>query len=428
MAKVYLSSTLLDLKAERQAVTDWLIAAGFQPVHSYVADNETVRDSCLEDIGGCDLYVLLQGHRYGFQPAKRNPKKCSITQLEFRKAGKLRLPRLAFLRTNVPDIHLSDLHDPDRTRLVKEFRDEVAQALRRAEFKDMEELVAAFSAAILHHVMKLLQERDANSPNNEQRIAELEKELEKSRAGAVTRVLAEAEQPGADDIALKARAALLKGDTALAEQLLRQQEDRAVAVASKSQAEAAELAREIAGLAVGRDSQAALAALARAAKYQPEDFWTQVQLGDAQAVLGQSAPALISFQAAFTIAESLAQRDPANTGWQRDLSVSQNKIGDVLVAQGDGAGALAAYRKSVAIREALAARDPANTQWQVDVAVSCAKLGGLDQVGITEPRAYLGRGLEILRTLRNAGRLLPNQDWAEWFEKALRDMDDAGRP
>ena len=39
MAKVYLSSTLLDLKPEREAVTRWLIAANHQPVHSYVADS-----------------------------------------------------------------------------------------------------------------------------------------------------------------------------------------------------------------------------------------------------------------------------------------------------------------------------------------------------------------------------------------------------
>ena len=70
--------------------------------------------------------------------------------------------------------------------------------------------------------------------------------------------------------------------------------------------------------------------------------------------------------------------DPANTQWQRDLSVSHDRIGDVLVAQGDGPEALAAYRKGLDIREALAARDPANTEWQTDVAVSCAKLGALE--------------------------------------------------
>ena len=67
--------------------------------------------------------------------------------------------------------------------------------------------------------------------------------------------------------------------------------------------------------------------------------------------------------------------DPANTEWQRDLSVSHNNIGDVLVAQGDVAGALAAYRASLAIGETLAARDPANTEWQRDLSVSHDKIG-----------------------------------------------------
>jgi hypothetical protein len=40
MAKVYLSSTVLDLETERGAVTRWLIGAGHLPVHSYVADGD----------------------------------------------------------------------------------------------------------------------------------------------------------------------------------------------------------------------------------------------------------------------------------------------------------------------------------------------------------------------------------------------------
>ena len=89
MAKVYLSSTLLDLKPEREAVTRWLIAAKHQPVHSYVADSESVHDSCLSDIDDCDLYVLVLGHRYGFVPEENNPEQLAITQLEFRHAGQL---------------------------------------------------------------------------------------------------------------------------------------------------------------------------------------------------------------------------------------------------------------------------------------------------------------------------------------------------
>ena len=39
MAKVYVSSTVADLQQERQAVMDWLLAAGHQPVHSYRPDS-----------------------------------------------------------------------------------------------------------------------------------------------------------------------------------------------------------------------------------------------------------------------------------------------------------------------------------------------------------------------------------------------------
>jgi tetratricopeptide (TPR) repeat protein len=540
MAKVYLSSTLLDLKEERQAVTDWLLAAGHQPVHSYVADSETVRDSCLADIAGCELYLLILGYRHGFVPPSENPEGLSITQLEFRHAGDRSIPRVAFLSTK-PNIHVTDLLDPARNQCVQAFHAEVAKALWASEFADKADLIAAVSTGVhcalgkspaesarrsdLAQVLDMLSKRDADARRLEQRVAELETELQQSRESGVGRVLALAAQAGTeqepDDLAQRARAALLKGDSALAEQVLRQQEDLAAGASEAKRREAAELAREIAALAIGRDSTAALAALERAAKYQPEDFWTLIRLGDARAVAGQSGGAMSSYRAAFTMAKALAARDPANTKWQRDLSVSHNRIGDVLVAQGDGPGALAAFRKgfaigealaardpantgwlrdlsvshdrigdvlvaqgdgpgalaafrkslalrealaardpantewqrdlsvshekignvlvaqgdgpgalaafrkSLALREALAARDPANTGWQVDLAVSCAKLGSLALLDKTERHGYLQRGLKILHTLREADRLLPNQDWTKWFEQQLKAIEEA---
>ena len=70
MAKVYVSSTIIDLEPERHAVLDWLRLARHQAVDSYLSDSDTVRDSCLKDVGSCDLYVLILGHRYGFQPPR----------------------------------------------------------------------------------------------------------------------------------------------------------------------------------------------------------------------------------------------------------------------------------------------------------------------------------------------------------------------
>ena len=90
---------------------------------------------------------------------------------------------------------------------------------------------------------------------------------------------------------------------------------------------------------------------------------------------GNLEGALQAYQAGLTIAEALAQRDPSNTEWQRDLSVSHEKIGDVRSAQGDLAGALQAYQAGLTIREALAQRDPSNTEWQRDLSVSHDRIG-----------------------------------------------------
>ncbi|MBL8419422.1 MAG: TIR domain-containing protein [Dechloromonas sp.] len=150
---------------------------------------------------------------------------------------------------------------------------------------------------------------------------------------------------------------------------------------------------------------------------------SHIKIGDVLVAQGDRPGALAAFRKGLAIGETLAQRDPDNTQWQLDLSVSHNKIGDVLVAQGDRPGALAAFRKGLAIRETLAQRDPANTEWQVDLAVSCSKLGSFTGLPLPERRDFLVRGLKILRALREADRLLPNQDRTGWFESALKELD-----
>ena len=155
MAKVYVSSTIADLKRERRAVMDWLVAAGHQPVHSYQPNSDTVRDSCLDDVDTCDLYVLILGHRYGFRPAADNPEGLSITHLEFRRAGQSGIPRIALLRTSIPDVSLSDLADPQRLALVSAFREEVAREVRPAEFSDRQGLIQGLSTGVQAELAKL---------------------------------------------------------------------------------------------------------------------------------------------------------------------------------------------------------------------------------------------------------------------------------
>src|SRR6516165_11731342 len=148
MAKVYVSSMIADLTEERRAVLDWLRLARHQAVDSYLPDSDTVRDSCLDDVAACDLYVLILGYRYGFQPAQDNPEGLSITHLEFRRAGQSGIPRVALLRTSIPDVSLSDLADPQRLALVSAFRDEVARQVRPAHFSDLQGLIQGLSTGI----------------------------------------------------------------------------------------------------------------------------------------------------------------------------------------------------------------------------------------------------------------------------------------
>ena len=155
VARVYVSSTVADLEAERAAVFDWLRLARHQAIDSYLPDSDTVRGSCLDDVAACDLYVLIAGHRYGFQPAQDNPEGLSITRLEFRRAGEAGIPRVALLRTSVPDVRLSDLLDPARAPLVAGFREEVARAVRAAEFSDLQGLVQGLSAGVQGELAKL---------------------------------------------------------------------------------------------------------------------------------------------------------------------------------------------------------------------------------------------------------------------------------
>jgi len=155
LARVYVSSTIADLAEERRAVLDWLRLARHQAVDSYLPGSDTVRDSCLADVAGCDLYVLILGHRYGFRPPDGNPEGLSITQLEFQRAGECGVPRVALLRTSIPDVSLSDLADPRRLALVSAFRDEVARAVRPAQFGDLQGLIQGLSTGIQHELAKL---------------------------------------------------------------------------------------------------------------------------------------------------------------------------------------------------------------------------------------------------------------------------------
>ena len=278
-------------------------------------------------------------------------------------------------------------------------------------------------------ILKELQKRaDAdNSLKDQLRRKDAENDdLKRQLVQAVAAQVQTARSPQATPADKNALAALEDGNTRPTTALLAERELAAAARARRSETEAvqarreaAELARQQGAFAFGQDSRAALAAYQRAAEYEPNDTWTWNFIGDLQMRLGNSREGTNAYRKGLAIAETLAARDPANTEWQRDLSVSHDRIGNVLVAQGDRVAALAAFRKGLAIRETLAARDPANTGWQVDLAVSSAKLGSHEALPANERRQHLQRGLRLLEALAEAERLAPAQDSRPWFREQI---------
>ncbi len=98
--RVYLSSTLEDLKDHREAVFRALERAGLLTVRmeAYTASDERPLDLCRRDVAGCDLLVGLYAWRYGYEPpaAHGNPDGLSITHLEYLQAEASGLRKLLF--------------------------------------------------------------------------------------------------------------------------------------------------------------------------------------------------------------------------------------------------------------------------------------------------------------------------------------------
>lgn len=99
MERVYISSTVQDLKEYRESVTNVLRRCGFnvESMEKYPARDERPKTACEADAAGCDVYVGIFAWRYGYIPPDENPERKSITELEYVAAGKAGKPRFVFL-------------------------------------------------------------------------------------------------------------------------------------------------------------------------------------------------------------------------------------------------------------------------------------------------------------------------------------------
>jgi hypothetical protein len=123
--RVFISSTMKDLKNERAAVAEIIAGFNFEPVNAELWATSTLNSwqTILGELESSHLFVLLLGERYGWVPT-RGPgadRGLSVTEMEFDRARELGKPVLAFLQKLDPD---SPRDSPDAQR-AKAFRDRI---------------------------------------------------------------------------------------------------------------------------------------------------------------------------------------------------------------------------------------------------------------------------------------------------------------
>jgi hypothetical protein len=99
MKRIYISSTVEDLKDYRMAVADALQKCGYNvdAMEKYPARDDRPKAGSESDASNCDIYIGIFAWRYGYVPGEDNPEKKSVTELEYLAAARAQKPRLIFL-------------------------------------------------------------------------------------------------------------------------------------------------------------------------------------------------------------------------------------------------------------------------------------------------------------------------------------------
>ena len=106
--RVFISSTCYDFSEVRDSLFGFIESYGFEPVLSDRGDvfyhpAIHTQDSCLNEVGNCQLFILIIGGRFGGS-YKADPKK-SIVNAEYAAAIEQKIPVFTFIKSDVYSDH-----------------------------------------------------------------------------------------------------------------------------------------------------------------------------------------------------------------------------------------------------------------------------------------------------------------------------------
>ncbi len=139
--KIFISSTIVDLPSERKAALKAVEKVGGFPImseYSIEAQSTDSLTSCLSKVMEADIYVLILGGRYGWQPKDKE----SITELEYHTARS----------RNIPILVINTIYQKEP--LQRDFEHKVETDYFRKTVQDAYELEAELEKALRNEIDK----------------------------------------------------------------------------------------------------------------------------------------------------------------------------------------------------------------------------------------------------------------------------------
>lgn len=150
--QVFVSSTFVDLKEERQAASRAILNLGHFPagMELFPASDTEQFEFIKRVIDKCDYYVLILGGRYG----SLTEDGLSFTELEYNYAEKIEKPVLAFLHSDVSELPTKKVDiDKDLRERLAVFQEKVKSG-RLVEFWDNKDALEAKITVALIQAMQ----------------------------------------------------------------------------------------------------------------------------------------------------------------------------------------------------------------------------------------------------------------------------------
>lgn len=163
--KVFLSSTIRDLKEYREAAIEAINGLdGYKCIamEKMGANPKKPDEICASVVGECDLFVGIIGHLYGSCPDRESK---SYVEIEYDKAIDANIPCLIFFAAN--DFPISEkLIEKDEWRKRQgDFRKKLSKNVIRAEFSSPQDLAMKIIQAICNYEKKMSSKKPVKNPN-----------------------------------------------------------------------------------------------------------------------------------------------------------------------------------------------------------------------------------------------------------------------